>query len=127
MELDVIRSYIERGFEHLTGRLDDQRDVATQRHSENATKLAALEHEARLMATRVSEAHRKLTGQEQQIRNLYSLAREAEEDRKRERDERAAGGGDGEPLTLGRLKWYLVVYGSGAGTMVALFKILGKI
>jgi len=93
-------------FDALLARLDDQREVSSQRHAENVERLRRIEEEVRRTNGRV-------TRNEEQIKTLF-------------RQDKAEPAGT-ETVTLSRLKWYLACLAAGFGSALWLMHLLGKV
>jgi hypothetical protein len=128
---DSLRPLIEKGFQHLEQRLDDLRDVGTERHVDNLARFAEQARHIRGLEASNVKAHHLLTEHREQIKTIF----------RQMRDQAAKssspmltvgpapiGSVDQDVINVSRLKWYLACFSAGAGAasggMFALLKIL---
>lgn len=90
-ELDLLKTIIERGFDDLQRRLDEQSKFQTERHRDNTGRLDRNEAELRTIAARTIE-------HSQQIETLFQR---------------------GMPVTVIGLRWYLGFSVAAVGVLIA--------
>lgn len=96
-EMDLIRDVISRGFADIHRRLDDQRDLNAERHSQNINALKRMDIELTTIGDTV------ITHTEQ-VKQLFAR---------------------GEPITITNLRWYLTIAGAAMGGIIWLLHTLG--
>jgi hypothetical protein len=111
--LDALREQMRDGFESLKEQRLEDRALAGMRHAENSERLKVIEAEVRRTNGRVTRAEARLD------------ALRGDRGEQGERGERGEPGE--EPVTLDRLKWYLVCAGGGGSAMLALLRLMGKL
>lgn len=102
-DVQALQRVMEARFEAVLARLDDDRELATQRHEENRLRLQGIDVEVRRTNGRVTRT-------EEQIRSLFARLKKPV---------------DG--ITLANLKWYLACAGGGFAACMFLMKLMGKL
>lgn len=118
-EMQTVIAEMRAGFNALNLRVtelkDDTREDAVHMHKEQRERLVRIEEQCRITNGRVSTL-------EAEVRNVWVRIKELAW-------RRNAKTGEAEPqgITLGDLKWYLACAGGGAGAVLAILKLMGKL
>ena len=114
-ETQILAAKVEAGFDAIGVRLDEHRELATQRHQETSHRLETIETECR-------KTNGRVTKNEERIRSLWMYTRQP---RKAETHEPSTDA-EKDTVTVGRLKWYVVCVSGGFGSCLWLMHALGK-
>lgn len=104
-DVQALKELMTTEFRLLREQRDEDRVVSSQRHTENVSRLVAIEVEVRATNGRV-------TRHDEQIKTLFG---------------RSASSTGVEGVTLDRLKWYLACTGGGFGAAIGILKLMGKL
>ena len=99
-EMELLRERLDQGFEDIHRRMDDQRDLNTERHNTNLAKLTVIDLDMKLLTRTVNEVNGTVVGHTSDLKTIFSR---------------------GIPITLPNLRLYVAI---GAGAVVAFVWLL---
>jgi hypothetical protein len=103
-EMDLLREQLELGFEDIHRRMDDTRDIQTERHNQNLAKMIRLDEDIRSVEVAVNAINGTVVGHTHDIKELFAR---------------------GIPITLSNLRWYLSIAGVTAAVMIWILHTVG--
>jgi hypothetical protein len=102
--MSILREAIDRGFEDMHRRMDDQRELNTERHNQNIAKMTTMDTDLKSVKAEVSVVASTVSGHTEALKTISGL---------------------GPPVTVANVTFFIMATGALLGVLLWILKATG--